>query len=77
MSARLLSPPGHRGQRRALASVRSVARAIHCPQAFFPGAVTTPRGGQAGDPAGVPFRQLMLGRQRIRMQASQGAVDED
>ena len=34
-------------------------RAIHCPEAFFPGAVTRRRSGQAGDPAGVPFRQLI------------------
>ena len=34
-------------------------RAIHCPEAPFPGAVTRRRSGQAGDPAGVPFRQLI------------------
>ena len=34
-------------------------RAIHYPEALFPGAVTRRRSGQAGDPAGVPFRQLI------------------
>jgi hypothetical protein len=34
-------------------------RAIHCPEALFPGAVTRRRSGQTGDPAGVPFRQLI------------------
>ena len=38
---------------------RAAGHAIHGPEASFPGAVTRRRSGQAGDPAGVPFRQLI------------------
>ena len=38
---------------------RAAGHAIHDPEASFPAAVTRRRSGQAGDPAGVPFRQLI------------------
>jgi len=38
---------------------RAARRAIHCPGSHLPGRGHQARGGHAGDPAGVPFRQLI------------------